>query len=82
MHINELNELLKSKNPAAKQAPVATNKPDTAPLKQRIAHARKQIGMVDLRARRLNSPELVKRIRELRFKLSAMEAELAKISKP
>jgi hypothetical protein len=81
MTINQVNSQLRNKRPAARQAPVATNKtPDVAALKQRTAQARQQVAVAMATAKKLNSHALFAQVRELSFMLAGLEADLASSS--
>jgi seryl-tRNA synthetase len=78
--LTQVNKQLRDKRPAAKQAPVATNKPDTAAIRHRIEDVRKQIGVACEQAKKLGATELAAKIRALAKQLAGLEADLASIS--
>ena len=60
----------------AKAAPIASQRPDVASIRHRIADARKQIGIAFEKAQRLGTTELSTKLRSL----SAQQADLGRIS--
>jgi hypothetical protein len=79
--IEQVNQALKNfGKPTPKPAQPKPTRPNTALLKQRIAEARKSIGVLFAQAQKLKAVKIAAQIHELSAKLAAMEAELNKIS--
>jgi hypothetical protein len=77
MNITEINNILKSKRPAAKAPTGATREADITALGARIADARKALNRMLAQAELLGASRVAEQARCLSAKLGAVEAQLA-----
>jgi hypothetical protein len=80
MTIDQVNSQLRNKRPAAKAAPIASQRPNVASIRRRIADVRKQIGIAFEQAEKLGATKLVAQIRALSRQLIELESALAQVS--